>query len=149
MLIEDRIFLMLELMLKKCEDKTTENHIGVSLDQYYRDDGVSECLYHLNVSTCSVNDHIDFLFDEPSFHMSFFFGDMNNSEPYILIAFKERQVKTFDRSRILKIRDRVKEIYKEHRTAEFDNILSETMEHFDITEGDIRDVKIKKLIEDE
>lgn len=146
MFTDDRIFTLIEIMLTKCEDNKVENL--VNLNQYHNDNGTIDYVYEFRIV---AGEEDNFMGGQIDYNMTFCFGE-SASLPFIMINYSDtwnENVKVFDEDRINKFRDRVEEIYKRSRDRQFNAILLKTMDFFDVDEYEIRDVKIKNLIENE
>ena len=146
MFTDDKILNLVEVMLTKCENQKVDNL--VNLNQYHNDNGSIDYVYEIRIM---AGEDDGFLCNQIDYTLTFCFGD-DASLPYIMMSYSDtwnENVKVFDKKRIKSLRGRVEEIYKYSRDKQFNEILEKTMDFFDIDESEIRDVKIKNLIENE
>lgn len=144
MLIDYKIYMMIELMLKKCEDKSVKN--STNLNQYHNDSGSIDYVYEIRIDG---GEDEDFMSSKIDLTLTFCFGE-NSSLPFIMVSYTDswqENIKFFDVDKINKLRTRVEKIYTESREAQFEKMLTKTMDIFDIDESEIRELKIKNVLE--
>lgn len=143
---DSKIFNLIEVMLQKCEDNKISS--VVNLSQSVNSEGNLDYVYELSIP---AEEGDDFLNSRIDYNMAFCFGE-DASSPFIMINYSDtwqENIKFFDKSRINKLKRRIEKIYTQSRDKKFESILRRTMDYFDIEESEIRDIKIKNLLEDE
>lgn len=142
MVIDDRIFILTDILLEKCVENTVTYHVNKEQETRYNDE--VDDVYCLSAG--SPNDNDIFKYNN-EICITFCF----DKNPFISLSLSNqygKKVTSFDSSRIIKLEPLVEKIYNEACNRYFDDILKEAITLFDIDESELRDKKIKFLIDE-
>ena len=144
----ERIFMLVDIMLKRCEQLEDFDFI-INLNKSYDGSSGENLLESYEMSIATAPDD-DIFGGSNSLMMSFYFGE-DDILPYISLNYTDdwqNVIKIFDKSILLKYKERIEKIYNESLSRQFDTLLLRCEEHFDITQEEVRDLKIEKIIKE-
>jgi ribosomal protein S17E len=147
MLTNDRVFMLLDIIVKKCLLRTVE--YKVNINKYYVDSGSEYDMYELKVRANAEDD--GFLSSNIDLSITFCFEE-KLTEPYLSMNFTDSWdscVKIHNFKEVKRYKKIIIELYEESMHEQFNEILKRSQDYFDIDKSDIRDVKISNIIEDE